>query len=66
MYKDKYGKPVRAYEVWEGKKLVTVTASEEAAELFVLGEKSKYFDPRKGMVAREYPGHPQYKIKAVG
>lgn len=63
-YKDKFGKPIPVYEIYEGSNLVTVTADEAAAELYVLGHKSQHFKPHK-MVEREYPGHPGLRIKKV-
>jgi hypothetical protein len=65
VYKDKYGQPVDVWEIYDSKgKLVTVTASEEAAELYVLGYQSKYFKPWC-MAPKEYPGHPDLKLKKV-
>ena len=56
---------MKVYQVLDTKgKMITVTASEEAAELYAYGNKSKYFDPRK-MSEREYPGHVGFKIEEV-
>jgi len=72
-YKDKYGKPTVAYEIYnEAGVMVSVTADKIAAELMVHGANSAHAPTaalfaggQPKLMRNEHPGRNGWKIKEV-
>jgi hypothetical protein len=59
-YKDKNGKPVTVYEVYDAKKkLITVTAEFGAADLYVNGKEGQWFKENAALLKLDPRSHPK-------